>query len=506
MSRIYVQVAVLLFCFSACGACTSPVYVDRNAPGPACDGSSWATAFTTISDAVDASRSGAHIWIKAGLYRECVTLDGYFRLYGGFLGHETSVDQRLAQAFPTIIDARRRGRAVDITPGSVVSIDGLTIRGGLSDRGGGIRCDTNSNVTISHCRIEHCEATQLGGGIYYGFYTQGEMTGCVLMRNQAPKGGAVVVEYHSYPTLSGCVIARNTASEGGGVYCPYHSGALLDHCTLAYNTASTTGGAVHARQGSPVVLSHCIVAFNSAPAGGGAFGEGNSSQMQIDHCDFYSNDVGDLGGAIDEPPAYAGKTYVDPQFLRPEYDEFHLNPESPCVDMGAYPPNPVCDIERIGVAKLLPDGIVVRLNGKLVSCVDGNTLYIQERDRSSGIAVVGLSGYGEGDVLASVTGTLNTNSHDLRVIQASSSSLFARAAITPNPLGAPISCIKTLDGLLTRTWGRVNGTAAIGFVIYDGASHLYVKSAAPVDLGDYVAVTGVFTAVQDFKAAQVNGF
>ena len=504
MPRIHVLVSVLLFCFFARGSCASPIYVDCNAPGPAQDGSSWATAFTTIGEAVQASGSGVHVWIKAGVYRELVTVDGYFRLYGGFLGDETSVDQRLPQSFPTIIDAGRRGRAIDVTRGSVVSIDGLTIRGGLADTGGGIRCDINSRVAISNCRIENCEATQLGGGVYYASYTQGEMTGCVLMRNHAPKGGGAVVEYHSYPTLSGCVIARNTASEGGGVYCPYHSGAALDHCTLAYNAASSSGGAVHACQGSPVVLSHCIVAFNSAPVGGGAFGEGNSSQMQIDHCDFHANDVGDLGGAIDEPPDYAANAYADPQFLLPEHDEFHLRSGSPCVDMGAYPPTPVCDVERIGVARLLPDDTAVRLAGKVVSCVDGDTVYIQEPDRSSGIAVLGLVGYSEGDVLASVTGTLDTNSQDVRVIRASSSSLFAPAAVTPNPLGARISCIKMLAGLLTRAWGRVKAITTDGFVIYDGASHLRVRSDVAVGLGDYVAVTGVFTAERDFKAARVN--
>ena len=66
------------------------VYVDAAASGPVHNGLSWATAYTTITAAISSLTYGGEVWIRAGTYRECVTVSSCVTLYGGYLGSETA--------------------------------------------------------------------------------------------------------------------------------------------------------------------------------------------------------------------------------------------------------------------------------------------------------------------------------------------------------------------------------------------------------------------------------
>ena len=131
------------------------------------NGTSWATAYLSIAQGVNAASSSSDVWVKAGTYYECLTLKSYTKIYGGFVGFESSLGQRVVGAFSTVISACKLGRVIDMPTGSRVTIDGFTLRDGKADRGGGIRCSTNSTMTINNCRIKGCEATALGGGVLY---------------------------------------------------------------------------------------------------------------------------------------------------------------------------------------------------------------------------------------------------------------------------------------------------------------------------------------------------
>lgn len=320
-----------------CQVCEAAVHVNPSSPGPMRDGRSWNTAYTSINDALTQTRSG-DIWVKSGMYRERITLTGYRNIYGGFAGTETQLEQRPVNGLPTVISAQFAGRVVDIGVGARSILDRLVLINGVADRGAAIRCQTNSVVKIRNCRIQNCEAKQMGGGVYFGTYTSGDLDDCIITNNRAPLGGGVVVEYHSYPVLRRAIIAWNNASiSGGGLYCPFHSGARLENCTLAFNRAATSGGAVYAYQGGPVTLVSSILAYNSSPAAGGVFGGGTSSATTLTGCCFWSNTGGDWGGTIRTPPPYANNLFVDPMFVNAPYGDFRLMPGSPCNGIGACP-------------------------------------------------------------------------------------------------------------------------------------------------------------------------
>ncbi len=506
MPRCLRPAVALVLCLLP-SACTAVVYVDAGATGSVHDGRSWTTAYTSIQQAINAS-IGGDIWIRGGVYAEPVTLKHTVNLYGGFLGWETLADQRLIGAFPTIIDGRKKWRGIDVPAGAWCTIDGIVVRRGCADTGAGVRCNTNSIVKLRNCRIEDCRAWQQAGGVYYAAYTQGEMTDCRILRCSAPNGGGGIVEYHSYPTWTRCVIARNQATvSGGGVYCPFHSGALLVNCTLASNTADVNGGAVYAHYGGPVTLNYCILFSNYAPEGGAVYGGGGSSQTTLNHCDFYANSIADFGGAIVAPSPVLGPLYVDPMFVAPSLDDYHLAPGSPCSGMGAFTYESAYTIDRIGEASTLPLGASARMISKVVSFVDGDTVYVQEPDRAAAIAVRGLSGYRLGDLLTSVSGTLSVNEQGYLQLTNASATRLATSVYRPKPLGMDLTCLERAHSLLARTWGRAWDVSASGFTLVGGMGSVSVRWQGPSPLpGDAVVVTGVYTVLGDLAASDVRRF
>ena len=61
------------------------IHVDDGAP-PGGDGTTWATAYDSLYDAMAAAQSGDQIWVAGGTYVGNFTLTLGVELYGGFAG------------------------------------------------------------------------------------------------------------------------------------------------------------------------------------------------------------------------------------------------------------------------------------------------------------------------------------------------------------------------------------------------------------------------------------
>ena len=129
------------------GACVR--YVDAAAAGPH-DGCSWATAFTTVQEGIDAAAGCApgQVCVAAGTYYVlqpaalALTADlaEGVELLGGFAGTETAVAQRDWLAHETILDGHENGGSAGrathvVTIGEDAAIDGFTITGGRAMAG-----------------------------------------------------------------------------------------------------------------------------------------------------------------------------------------------------------------------------------------------------------------------------------------------------------------------------------------------------------------------------------
>ncbi|MDH3271257.1 MAG: DUF4139 domain-containing protein [Gemmatimonadota bacterium] len=156
---------------------------------------------------------------------------------------ELFIDQgktlRNAGGGEVIIDAAGASRAIRITTGNTVELDGLTITGGNSGgaNGGGIL--TDGDLTIRNSTITGNSTGVDGAGLYMA-------TGSLLMENV---------------TVSG-----NTAtSDGGGL--DVTDATQLIHVTVANNSAGNQGGGIRSRNAA-VQLVNSLVGDNVSGSGG----------------------------------------------------------------------------------------------------------------------------------------------------------------------------------------------------------------------------------------------
>ncbi|WP_316159968.1 right-handed parallel beta-helix repeat-containing protein [Bradyrhizobium sp. SZCCHNRI20481] len=258
-------------------AVSAPViYVVPDNPAKAQDGLSWATGFSDLQAAIDlASASKAAVWIKAGTYRPAkkdgriaafILYDGV-KLYGGFAGTETALEQRRAAGARTILSARAaKGgyRYAHVLYGADDALlDGLTLRDGravgrtYNGKGGGLlayhagkkflprEAAIGFKMTLHNCRFEHNEALE-GGAIYAYGKANLTISDTVFEGNRAVYGGANVNREGVVVTCQKCSFTGNRASQdGGATYEDYGSHVSYEQARFTANSARHQGGAIY---------------------------------------------------------------------------------------------------------------------------------------------------------------------------------------------------------------------------------------------------------------------
>ncbi|HOW67211.1 MAG TPA: right-handed parallel beta-helix repeat-containing protein [Candidatus Paceibacterota bacterium] len=198
-------------------------------------GETWSQAKKTVGAALESISAaslgaghqvlGGEIWVRQGAYTENLTLPAHRYLYGGFMGTETSREQRDSTTRETLLNGGRSGRVVLAVSGYRCSaVDGFTVTHGrligqMNDQGGGIEC-FHSGVVVANNVIQQNTAN-LGGGVG-GFGGAPLIVNNRILNNSAGadgKGWGGGLHFtHSMPTIEDNVISGNTASEGGGIF------------------------------------------------------------------------------------------------------------------------------------------------------------------------------------------------------------------------------------------------------------------------------------------------
>lgn len=255
-------VVTLAFLPSACLA--GVVYVKWDSPGtgspPTYDGKTWSKAFHTVTAALNASTSGAEMWVagdSAHPYLECITLKSGVPVYGGFKGTETTRDARDWTTNETVLDGQKLGTVVTATGAGAMTLDGFTIKNGskTSGYGSGVYC-TTGQLAISNCLITSNIRASSGGGVFNA----------------------------STAVLTNCRIESNYATEGGGVY-NYYGTLTMTNCQVENNHASSSGGALYGRVGT-ITIQNSRIGSNTAPA---CFFE-SAAAAQFAGCTFIRNE------------------------------------------------------------------------------------------------------------------------------------------------------------------------------------------------------------------------
>ena len=304
---------------------TNVIFVDAdNTSG---NGTSWATAYPTLQEALATAGFGEQIWIAEGTYTpgsnrtDTFSLPYSVSIYGGFDGTETSTTKRDIAGHPTILtgdinntpetDSDDVYHVVTLPSGYISSLDGVTITKGYANGNG-----TNQSIGagiyqlygflgITNCTIFDNYSTKEGAGVYsYGGATT--YTNCLLDSNISAKNGGGIYATLSVTTLTGTTLTQNRIlryqplyAEGGGMH--MNGGTLtIDDCIFDNNSAffglgiadGGTGGALYAKQAITTITDTTFKNNRAFTGGGIYFVEISTSQIAlINRCTFEQNSI-----------------------------------------------------------------------------------------------------------------------------------------------------------------------------------------------------------------------
>jgi hypothetical protein len=351
-------------------------YVSSESPAPVAPYLSWQTAAKNIQDAVDSGPAGGTILVSNGLYNA-----GGRAVAFGFLTNRVAITKPMTVKSvngPTVTailgfqDANHvldlnSIRCVYLTDGAVLSgftlTNGATLNEGDQNRdqsGGGVLCET-TNVIVTNCVIIGNAAKYSGGGANQGIFDQ-----CFFIGNTAGISGGGA----NNSTLNNCVLTNNIAGtvsasairsvKGGESSSPLISdvpfmvgggaeASTLNNCILSGNSAQYGGGL------DSGTANNCLIFDNSADSGGGLeasiannstlvantgeFGSGGADSSTLNNCiDFYNTNADSYSTynycCSDQEPTGAGNITNDPAFVNWQNNNFHLTPNSPCINSG----------------------------------------------------------------------------------------------------------------------------------------------------------------------------
>ncbi len=245
-------------------------YVNPASPAPSPPYTSWATAATTIQDAVDEAVGGDTVMVT----------NGHYLLSAEILVETNMTIRSVNGPSSTIVDGQGSVRCFNLGNHASV-ISGLTITNGgtaLVD-GGGIHC-TGSMPVITNCLIIG-NIGYNGGGV-----RQGTVRHCTISLNHAQFGGGI----HGGSAYNCTVISNSADYYGGGM-----ASGIASNCTIISNSAGFgAGGGLYF-----TTADNCIISGNSVTSGSG----GGMSQGTANNCILSGNNASSYGGGMYQTPA-----------------------------------------------------------------------------------------------------------------------------------------------------------------------------------------------------------
>ena len=328
---------ILFFYFSLCAFSLigQTAYVNSSASGSG-DGTSWENAYTSLEDGLK-DEAAQELWIAAGTYIPSSTDSGYFflnrniNLYGGFMGNESSVEERNISSNRTILSADINGDDIDgdftqnksdnalhvlvirdADKTQQITIDGFTIQGGntlddgdlefLMRSGGGIASD--NPLKVANCFFRNNFGRSGAALVIVDSVRTApcEISNSMFQNNSASSQGTAFVIVDSVMVQNSIFRDNNNAR---GAFYPLNSRSVrIDNATFENNiNINGTGGGIFAIGNQFFEITNTAFEKNFATFQGGGIYNSQSdfplepSLFKIDNCSFSENMCSDTAGS-----------------------------------------------------------------------------------------------------------------------------------------------------------------------------------------------------------------
>jgi parallel beta-helix repeat protein len=206
----------------------------------------------------------------------------------------------------------------------------------------------------------------LSGGGMFNDRSSPVLTEVTFGGNTAPNvGGGMANLVNSNPTLTDVTFSGNSATNSGGGMFNDNSSPALINTTFSGNTATNFGGGMYNYGGSSPRLINCTLSGNSAASGGGI--RNDSSSPPVTNSILWGNTPEQISNSNPPPVptpiviycdiqgSYPGQGNIDadPRFVDPDNENFHLRPDSPCIDAGYNEAVDLVDFDFEGDARIM---------------------------------------------------------------------------------------------------------------------------------------------------------
>ncbi len=284
--------------------------VNAGGANPIAPYSTWATAATTIQDAINIAAAGDIVLVTNGVY----ATGG--KMKAGDLTNRVALDK------PVTVTSVN-GYAATVIQGAW---DPATTNGPLA-----VRCAFLTNGAVLNGFTLQNGATRATGDGYSGgplesgggvwcVSTNGVVSNCVLTNNSAIYGGGI-----SYGTLNNSLVVFNLAVYGGGAYC-----ATLNNCTVVNNYATMPLSDSGAGTYDGITRNSIVIGnYDGYPSGFNVDNYAALGSLQYYFCSFTSPQ--EPGYPMPDGGGNINGINTDPQFL----DWFHISSTSPCRGAGS---------------------------------------------------------------------------------------------------------------------------------------------------------------------------
>jgi hypothetical protein len=226
-------------------------------------------------------------------------------------------------------------------------VTNCTFTANSADIGGGMY-NWGSGLTVTNCTFTDNSASDYGGGMYNSRTSTLDsrsptVTNCTFISNSASYGGGMYTIGDpwdfSCPTVTNCTFVANSADIGGGMYSS-GNGPIVANCIFTGNIASYYGGGMYNYDNFSSTVTNSILWDNTAGSEGNEI-YNNSSTPIISYCNIQGGYSGGTN-TIDTDPCFVNlgqwtdpcNTPDDPNDDIWVNGDYHMQPGSPCIDIG----------------------------------------------------------------------------------------------------------------------------------------------------------------------------